>query len=236
MSNPYFKFKQFTVWHHQCAMRVNTDSVVLGAWADVQNATKVLDIGTGTGVIALMLAQRCQAIIDAIDLEENACKQAIFNAENSPWANRIRIFHSDFNLYYKNCTSQYDYIISNPPYFTNSLKNPDKHKSLARHNDSLTFNSLIKGVKTLLKENGYFSVILPHPSSEFESEAIISGLFCKRKTFFRSLPEKPVSRVLLEFSSVKHEKMDTNDLVIYQSPGIYSEVYMLLTRDFYLKF
>jgi tRNA1Val (adenine37-N6)-methyltransferase len=236
MSNPYFRFKQFTVWHHQCAMRVNTDGVLLGAWADVQKAEKVLDIGTGTGIIALMLAQRCNALIHAVEIEENAWKQAVYNAENSRWADRIRIFHEDFTQYDKNCSSLYDSIVSNPPYFSNSLKNPGKHKTLARHNDALPFSTLIRGVKSLLKEKGIFSVILPAPTSEFESEAFITGLNCIRKTFIRSLPDKPVSRVLLEFSADLSLKPQIEELLIFDCPGVYSEAYMHLTREFYLKF
>ena len=130
MANPYFQFKQFTVWHDKCAMKVGTDGVLLGAWCCVENITRILDVGCGTGLISLMLAQRCQAEIDAVDIDEAACIQARENADRSPFGERLQIFHRPFANFVNESAGirQYDCIVSNPPYFIDSLKCPDKQR------------------------------------------------------------------------------------------------------------
>lgn len=237
MSNPYFRFKQFTVWHDKCAMRVNTDGVLLGAWTTVDNPQLILDIGTGTGLLALMMAQRSNATIHAIDIEENAYKQAFSNVANSPWPERVHLGHADFCDYYKTCPHKYDLIISNPPYFHNSLKNPDRTKVLARHSDSLSVQSLLKGVSVLLTDDGIFSVILPAENNHFENEAFLNGLKCLRKTIVRSFPESSALRQMLEFKKAEKEKTCLLDeMIVFQTPGKYSPIYLELTKNFYLNF
>ena len=137
MPNPYFSFKQFTVYHDRCAMKVGTDGVLLGAWTDVSGARDILDIGTGTGLIALMLAQRSEAHIVAVDIDEDAVKQAKENVEKSPWPGRIEVERHDICCF--NSDIRYDVIVSNPPYFFNSLKCPDGQRNIARHTVGLNF-------------------------------------------------------------------------------------------------
>jgi tRNA1Val (adenine37-N6)-methyltransferase len=217
-------------------MKVNTDGVLLGSWVAVDNPELILDIGTGTGVIALMMAQRSQASIHALEIEDNACRQAIYNVETSPWKQRVQVIPGDFCSYPQKCRHKYDLIISNPPYFSNSLKNLDAAKRLARHNDTLPFSSMLKGVNSLLADNGIFAVILPHNTNEFENEACINGLKCSRRLKVRSFPDKPVIRELLEFKRIPKVSSEfIQELPIFIRPSIYSSPYMELTKDFYLK-
>lgn len=159
MSNIYFKFKQFTVYQDRCAMKVGTDGTLLGAWTDVTKSRTILDIGTGTGLIALMLAQRSLTTqITAIDIDIDSVMQAESNVALSPWCDRVKVFCSslqDFN------GSGYDTIVSNPPYFVNSLKCPNGHRTLARHTASLSYKDLFDGVTRMLSDDGEFSVIIP---------------------------------------------------------------------------
>ena len=168
MANPYFQFKQFTVWHDKCAMKVGTDGVLLGAWCCVENITRILDVGCGTGLISLMLAQRCQAEIDAVDIDEAACIQARENADRSPFGDRLQIFHRPFANFVNESAGirQYDCIVSNPPYFIDSLKCPDKQRNQARHTDTLTLEELIEGSKQLLAPQGKLYLILPFDQRE----------------------------------------------------------------------
>ena len=142
MSNPYFQFKQFTVWHDKCAMKVGTDGVLLGAWASVQNAHKILDVGTGTGLVALMLAQRSlpDADIIALEIDGAAAGQARENVTRSPWKERVEVVQTDFRDYQS--SDKFDVIVSNPPYFVDSLECPDQQRNAARHNGSLTYEEL----------------------------------------------------------------------------------------------
>ena len=144
MANPYFKFKQFTIWHDKCAMKVGTDGALLGAWAAPKEARNILDIGTGTGLVALMLAQRCQAFIDAIDIDADACLQAEENVARSPFADRIRVHCCALNDFHPSAPSHYDLIVSNPPYFHQALKCPDPKRNRARHTDTLSLEELFQ--------------------------------------------------------------------------------------------
>ena len=159
MSNSYFKFKKFTIWHDKCAMKVGTDGVLLGAWVNVDNATKILDIGTGTGVVALMLAQRSDAEIIGIEIDSDAAEQASCNANESSWRNRIKIINQDFIHY--NSKELFDVIVSNPPYFKNSIKSNDDKRNLARHVSSLNYQMLVEKAASLLLPTGSFSIIVP---------------------------------------------------------------------------
>jgi tRNA1Val (adenine37-N6)-methyltransferase len=232
MSNPYFRFKQFTVRHDLCAMKVGTDGVLLGAWAGVENAEKILDIGTGSGLIALMLAQRSKAFIDAIDVDENACEQAKINFENSPFYDRLTILKipfQDFSSPYK-----YDLLVSNPPYFAHSLKSPDNGRNFARHNDSLTLADLFKKSVSLLNPQGKLSVILPFETLEkVNILATENQLFLCRKTSVVSVSNQPPKRILLEYS-LQNTDLQEHELHIEKSPKVYSEEYIALTKDFYL--
>jgi len=237
MGNPYFQFKQFTVYHDLCAMKVGIDGVLLGAWANVENAEQILDIGTGSGLIALMLAQRNEnALIDAIDMEKSAIQQAGINIQNSAWKERIKAQHislQDFALTAKN---KYDLIVSNPPFFVNSLKTPEKERTNARHTESLTHEQLILLSKSLLAPNGKICIILPVKEGNLcKAFAEKSGLFCSKIVSVFPKPEAEAKRLLLEFSTEKQE-METSELTIETAVRHqYSAEFTELAKDFYLK-
>ena len=237
MSNPYFRFKQFTVWHNQCAMRVNTDGVLLGAWARAENPANILDIGAGTGLITLMMAQRfAEATVHGVEIEENAYQQAKANIALTNWKDRVKVFCGDFGKYSQDSRVKYDLIVSNPPYFSNSLRNPGSEKRMARHNDTLPFEVLLKGVETLLSPNGAFCIILPADNSDFEKDAFIYGLKCQRRMLIRSVPHKNYIRQMLEFRKSLNGPLVEEELAIHQQHNVYSEAYKNLTKDFYLNF
>lgn len=235
MSLPYFQFKQFTVWHDKCAMKVGTDGVLLGAWASVGNAERILDIGTGTGLVALMLAQRTTAdvAIVALDIDEMGVEQARENVERSPWSGRIEVLHEDFNAFQP--AEKFDVIVSNPPYFVDSLASPDVQRNLARHNNSLTYVSLLKGVSEMLADDGSFTIVIPTDVSELVKElAADYALYASRQLFVRTKPGANPKRVLLTFTFHEQE-CRTEELLVELARHQYSEAYIALTRDYYLK-
>jgi tRNA1Val (adenine37-N6)-methyltransferase len=232
MSNPYFRFKQFTVYHDLCAMKVGTDGVLLGAWADCDRAKTILDVGTGSGLIALMLAQRSKAQIYAVDMDENACIQAKTNFENSPFSSRLLVEKAAFQHW--DTSLRFDLLVSNPPYFSDSLKSPDSSRCFARHNDGLGFADLIGKSISLMNPGGKLAVILPFDGFEgFQSLALANQLFLSRKTLVSSLPQRPVKRVLAEYSNQQTDYRE-DTLLIEKAPKIRSEEYAALTKDFYL--
>ena len=199
--NNYFQFKQFLIRQNKSAMKVGTDGVLLGAWSDVSNAGNILDIGTGTGLIAIMLAQRSEAKITGVEIEIQAAQEAKENAENSPWHDRINIIHQTFQKYASKTTEKFDTIVSNPPYFTKAVKNKQVEKSLARHNHLLPFNELLIGVSEILTEDGKLSMILPATEAiEFMNQAKNYGLFLSRVTEVKPSLNKEPNRQLMEFS------------------------------------
>ena len=213
-------------------MKVGTDGVLLGAWADCIQAKTILDIGTGSGLIALMMAQRSEAQVYAIDIDENACKQAKINFENSRFSNRLIVEKATFQHW--NTPFKFDLLVSNPPYFSDSLKSPNSGRNFARHNDSLFFADLIEKSASLMNQGGKLAVILPFDGFEiFQSLALENHLFLCRKTLVSSLPHKPSKRVLLEYSN-KETDYRENLLLIEKSPKVYSEEYIALTGGFYL--
>lgn len=215
-----------------CAMKVGTDGVLLGAWADCKHAKTILDIGTGSGLIALMLAQRSGAQVCAIDIDENACKQAKINFDNSPFSARLIVEKAAFQHW--ETPLGFDLLVSNPPYFSDSLKSPDNGRNFARHNDSLLFAGLIEKSLTLMNPGGKLAVILPFDGFEvFQSLAFGSGLFLCRKTLVSSLPQKSPKRVLLEYANEETGYRE-DAFLIEKSPKIRSEEYIALTKDFYL--
>jgi len=233
MSNSYFQFKQFTIHHDQCAMKVGTDGVLLGAWTECRNATSILDIGTGSGLIALMLAQRSDAKTDAIDIDENACKQAERNFNLSPFSSRLKVFHTSIQKYQGN--SSYDLIVSNPPFFSMSLKSPDSQRNKARHNDSLSLEELFANTKRLLTSTGRFCLIIPVDQDESATRiAILNHLFLKKKTLVLPTPESKPKRILLEYSQ-QDGFYSENQLVIETSRHQYSEDFIQLVKEYYLK-
>jgi len=236
MANNYFSFKQFTIYQDKCAFKVGTDGVLLGAYADVTGTTNVLDVGTGSGLIALMIAQRCDAVIIAIEPDEESFNQACSNFLNSSWNNRIKSFNIDVQSYQPD-NLKFDLIVSNPPYFTGSLKNPDPRKSASRHNDSLSTFEMLGAVSRLLNEEGKFQVIMPYAEGNILiAEAYEHGLFCNCILRIKPLPASEVRRLILTFSRHRIKVTEKFLTIEHGLRHDFTEEYMNLTREFYLKF
>jgi tRNA1Val (adenine37-N6)-methyltransferase len=236
MSNNWFQFKHFRIEQEKSALKVGTDGVLLGAWCIVNGAKHILDVGTGTGVIALMLAQRSAAQIHAIEINKEACEDATENFRNSPWDERLALFPADFNDFCKLDSNQYDLIASNPPFFKQSFKSAVSASSMARHDVSLTFLQLISGAKKLLNKTGRLAVIIPVEAFDsFRETARLCGFYLSRKTVVIPKAGKSPKRVLLEFS-VAAVYPTTNELVILVSDNKYSDAFRELTKEFYLNF
>lgn len=236
MANSYFSFKQFTINQDKVAFRVGTDGVLLGAYADINGVRRILDIGTGTGVIAIMLAQRCSADIVAIEPDHNSFSQTCENVSNCMWSSRIKVVNTDLQNY-ESGPEKFDLIVTNPPYFSNSLKNPDPRKSTARHNDSLLSAELLSGVERLLNENGIFQLIMPYVEGNlFIAEAHEFGFYCNNILKIRPLPYSEIRRLILTFS--RERKKVSEKFLTIESGGRheFTEEYKNLTKDFYLKF
>lgn len=235
MSSPYFRFKKFTVFHDLCAMKVGTDGVLLGAWSKVEGHSSVLDVGTGTGLIALMLAQRADVMVDAIDIDASACIQATKNIQDSIFADKIKVHHMSFTQYIGFSGKKYDLIVSNPPYFSQSLKCPDGKRALARHNDSLSLSALLDGCSKLMADEGRVSLILPYDAStEIDYITKEKGLLVTRKTEVIPIPGALPKRILIELAK-QVAVCCSNQLVIEESRHQYTPEYIALTKDFYLK-
>lgn len=229
-----FRFKHFNIHHHQATMKVGTDGVLLGAWVDVTDARRILDVGTGTGLIALMLAQRTppDVLIDGIEISESDVQQARENIRLSPWPEKVQIHYRSLQEFQ---AEPYDFIVSNPPYFNRSYQPPGLLRTQARHTITLSAQDLLEHSKRLLRETGTLAVILPEPEGRhLLTLAEQAGWYCTRESIFQSRKEKPIERLLLEFklfeSATKKES-----LVLYSSGENWSDDYRVLTRDFYLK-
>lgn len=232
MANTYFQFKQFTIHQDKCGMKVGTDGVLLGAWAAVEHAKSILDIGAGTGLVALMLAQRSNAQITAVEIDQDAAIQAAANAADSPWADRVKIINVDFNLFQPD--QQFDVIVSNPPYFVESMKAADKQRLLARHDDGLSFEDLFRGVSRLLSAEGVFTLILPiEVRDRIVKIAENAGLYPCRWLNIITKPGADPKRCILSFSCAKSAYIAEN-LLIELERHIYSKEYIDLTKEFYL--
>ncbi len=232
-----FKFKQFEIDQADCAMKINTDGVLLGSLVELAGAKHLLDIGTGTGVIAMMLAQREQsAMVDAVDIDEAAAKRAAINFENSPFKNRLDIFHCSFDELDE--MLHYDVIVSNPPFFMNSLQNPDARKTVARHTDYLFFDKLLRFANLHLKDNGRLSVIVPIDVANYMiAGGQQAGLQLIHKIEIRSFVDTEVIRNIITLSKTQDDFVPTiQDFVIYSDKGIYSDAYKAALQPFFLAF
>ena len=244
MSNNYFQFKRFVVRQERCAMKVGTDGTLLGAWA--RGGQRVLDIGTGTGLIALMMAQRCpDAQVTAVDIDADAVRQARENVAESSFAERITVVEGDINTltipnsgnhisHLSPLIYHFDAIVCNPPYFNDSLTCPDEQRTTARHTTTLTYRELMAAVARLLSEDGEFSVVIPFDcKARLEAEAALAGLSKTRECSIRTTPRKAPRRFLLAFR--KHPvAVETTEGVLETEPGQRSDWYHALTNDFYL--
>jgi tRNA1Val (adenine37-N6)-methyltransferase len=230
-----FKFKRFEVDQSGCAMKINTDGVLLGVLASHPNPARLLDIGTGTGVIALMLAQRYgQAHIDAVEIDRTAAEQAARNFEHSSFSDRLSAHCADIAVY--ESSDRYDLILSNPPYFVNDLKSLEPRKGLARHAHEAFFDSLIRKVAGLLQPEGLFWVILPVKQAEqLITNAVLVRLFPARIIHVFSDKTKAEFRQVVCFSRHTQPAIHEN-FFIYASTGVYTDAYVSLLRDFFLAY
>jgi len=237
MSNQPFVFKKFSIDQNNCAMKIGTDAVILGAWTIVENyLISILDIGAGTGVLSLMLAQRSDAeLIDAIEIDDSAFEQCVENFENSIWSDRLFCYHTSLKEFTDDIEDKYDLIISNPPFYSEDYKTENTQRDLARFSDALPFEHLIESVSKLLSEEGVFSVVIPFKEEEnFKLLASNYKLFPNRILHVKGNPTSEIKRSLIAFSFTEND-VEIDELIIETSRHQYTEDYINLTKDFYLK-
>ncbi len=233
-----FQFKNFFVEQDRCAMKIGTDGVLLGAWAPIANHPfSILDIGTGTGIIALMLAQRSAAQqIDALEIDEAAYEQATDNFENSPWNDRLFCFHAGLDEFIEEPEDEYDLIVSNPPFYSEDYKTENESRDLARFQDAMPFEQLLEAADLLLSEHGIFTVIIPFKEEEnFIALANEFELYPLKITRVKGTPTTEIKRSLLAFSRNETTDLPIDELVIETARHVYTQEYIGLTKDFYLK-
>ncbi len=237
MENKVFQFKQFSVRQEKSAMKVNTDSILLSAWVQVEGCRSILDIGTGTGLIALMMAQRNEkAKIDAVEIDKISHDEAVQNFIASKWSNRLKAFHQPIQEFKEEV--EYDLIICNPPFFTGGTLSENQNRNNVRHTLKLPNNELLSVVRNQLNISGLFAVVLPYIEGlRFIEMAKKFGFCLHRKTEVISRKGMPVERLLIEFGRKKCEELETSTITIYedQETQQYSPAYIHLTKDFYLK-
>ena len=238
MPNTSFDFKQFTIKQDKCAMKVGTDAVLLGAWVLPNGSKRILDIGTGTGVIALMIAQKSQAHIDAIDIDEHAVIQATQNVLNSKFSEQVSVTKSSLQEYSKISTQKYNLIVTNPPYFEQSLKSSDEQRSHARHADVLPFEELLDGVLKLMDDKGKFCLILPTLEAvKFRALAEKRGLHLSKLLRVKSRIDKETDkRHLMQFEVKPTEFSEKTIAIELEDRHQYTEDYKDLTKDYYINF
>jgi tRNA1Val (adenine37-N6)-methyltransferase len=237
MPNPYFQFKQFTVHHDQCAMKVCTDASILGAWfaQKIRPYTYVLDVGAGSGLLMLMLAQKIRARVHGIEKDLSSFRQLKDNINHCNWKDKIRIFIGDARSFV--FPVKYDFIICNPPFYENDLKSPDEQKNLAKHSSDLSLEQLLRVIQTNLKDNGSFGVLLPYRRAEkFESLANSYGFHLSEKLLIRQTPRHNFFRVIQHFTRFKVDPVQSHELSIQKEDGKYSKEFVELLKDYYLNF
>ncbi len=236
MSTQAFQFKKFKVTQENCAMKIGTDSVLLGAWANTKNAHNILDIGTGTGVIALMMAQKnTTANIYAVEIDEASAKEAQQNAADSPWKNRLIIEHTAIQDFAKGSRLSFDLIVCNPPFFTGGVIANKNNRAIARHTIKLPNGELLNAARNLLSKRGKFCVILPLIEGlRFKEQAKSYRLFCTKMTEVYPQKDKKIERLLLQFEL--EDKKEIKDILVVQNNGAnnWTKEYKKLTSDFYL--
>ena len=233
-----FKFKQFAVNQDRCAMKIGTDAVLLGAWCPIDNNPKsILDVGAGTGILALMLAQRTNADqIDALEIDEEAYEQCVENFENSPWADKLFCYHAALDEFVDDPEDEYDLIISNPPFYSEDFKTADEQRDLARFQDAMPFEDLIEAADLLLSENGTFAVVIPYKEEErFIDLCAEYEFYPVKATRVKGSHKTPIVRSLLAFKRYELSVLTADELVIEINRHEYTEDYINLTQDFYLK-
>jgi tRNA1Val (adenine37-N6)-methyltransferase len=235
MANNYFNFKQFTIQQHNAAFKVGTDGVLLGAVADLAGAKSILDIGSGTGLIAIMLAQRSNADIVAIEPDYGSFIQCLENVNLCKWKGRISVVNSSLQDYQSDM--KFDLVVSNPPYFSDSLRNPDSGKSAARHNDSLTNDDLLNGVSRLMAESGRLQVIMPYVEGNlFIAASVRHGFYCNNILKIKPLPTSDIRRLVLTLSRQRLKPSEEFLTIEHGKRHEFTQEYINITKDFYLKF
>ncbi|MBF90376.1 MAG: tRNA (adenine-N(6)-)-methyltransferase [Flavobacteriales bacterium] len=229
-----FRFKKFGIMQDKCAMKVGTDGTLLGAWVKAKSPEQILDIGTGTGLIAMMLAQRfVNAQIKAIEIDSNASQQTAENFQNTPWINRLFLEHISLQEFQH--APSFDLIVSNPPYFENNLKANNKKRTQARHTDTLSFETLIECSSKLLNKNGSLAIILPSESKDkVEAIAQKNHLHLNRLCWVKGTEKTAIKRALLQFS-FQEKLLEENTLVVEKERHVYTEEYTEMCKEFYLK-
>lgn len=235
MSTKPFKFKQFIIQQDQCAMKVGTDGVLLGAWATIDHDPfSILDIGAGTGLVALMLAQRSNAqLIDAIEIDNYTYEQCVGNFEDSPWGDRLFCYHASLQEFADEIDDKYDLIVANPPFYTNAFKSTNIQRDLARFEDALPFDHLLDGVARLLNKNGKFVTIIPFSEqTEFIGLAKEKSLFANKILHIKGTPQSETKRAIIAFSFYDTE-VAYSELIIETTRHNYTQEYIDLTKEFY---
>jgi len=238
MTNNFFRFKQFTVLQEHASFKVTTDSVLLGAWASIEDAANLLDIGTGTGLLALMAAQRSEARIVAIEPDRNSFMQAGINITASPWHERIALLNTSIQNYKPDGNLLFDAIITNPPYFVDYLLNPDEDKARTRHTVTMHYAELLEATGRLLSAEGILHLVLPVlEAGRFVELARGYDLFVLKRMFIKPTPGVPPSRALMSLQRGIPKKIEESEMVIEKGGRhLYSDEYVSLTKEFYLKF
>lgn len=233
MPNTWFRFKQFTIRQEQCAMKVSTDGVLLGAWADLTDASHILDIGTGTGLLALIAAQRNGAAqIDAVEIDARSAMQAAENISKGPWKERIRVHALDVRQ--MDLRRTYDHVICNPPFYAGEMEGPDQRKRTAKHGAELTFTELMRTIDRSCAPEGRCSLVVPaNREAEFLREALQVGLHPQRRAAVRYVADQPVKRVMLELARTSSGVAE-EELVVESGPSAASLRYRELLRDLML--
>ncbi|UYW01301.1 methyltransferase [Flavobacterium agricola] len=236
-----FQFKQFSIQQQRTAMKVGTDGVLLGAWVPlINNPYTVLDIGAGTGVISLMVAQRApEAQIDAVEIDEAAYEECVDNFENSPWKDRVFCYHADLeefaDEFYEEEEEEYDLIVSNPPFYSENYSSGDAQRDQARFQEAMPFDLLIESAQALLSDNGILAVVIPHKEEEnFIALCASVNLFPLKITRVKGTPTAEIKRSLLAFTRIDQQPL-VDELVIELERHVYTDAYKALTHEFYLK-
>lgn len=236
MANSYFQFKQFTIHQDKCAMKVCTDACILGAWMGkkVNDKKKILDIGSGTGLLMLMLAQNTEAVINGIEIDPIAFQQLQENIQQNSWSPRLTVFQGDVRHF--DFTERYDFIITNPPFFENDLLSTSKEEQTAKHSTALNFEELLQAIDKQLTTEGSFGILLPyHRESEFNQKAKASGFHLNERLTICQTPKHLPFRSILSYSRSNGTNLSENELIIHNEEGDYTSTFISLLQPYYLK-